>query len=103
MFNAPFEGERIPGSKSNGMRDYMIYIPIKLENKINDTAIYRPIKSTGIRVGTMKRRCLRTDGFIRWYSARVINNMQVRLVLKDDPVIAKESRICETQGGRESS
>lgn len=33
----------------------------------------------------------RTDGFIQ----RVINNMQVRLVLKDDPIIAKESRICE--------
>lgn len=41
----------------------------------------------------------RADGFIRW----VINNMQVRLVLKD-PIIAKESRICElARGGRESS
>lgn len=26
-------------------------------------------------------------------TGQVINNMQVRLVLKDDPVIAKESRI----------
>lgn len=37
---------------------------------------------------------MQTDGFIQW----VINNMQVRLVLKDDPIITKELRICEPAG-----
>lgn len=94
----PTRSSEVNATGAKSMR-YTIVIYIYDRAKSTDTAgmIHRVNNERAQEfawVTTLRRRTWRPDG-LSDDTRRVINNMQVRLVLKDDPVIAKESRICE--------